>query len=288
MPVVQEQKSRSTFEDKVILITIAASLLVALLLFLFSNEPGTGTVVATFLGLGLAAMVYRFLGGVGETSFQIKAWKIAGTGAFLIGTIWFIDSRLQTEIKWEPEPNNTHWFAVDNRGLPIGVKVSGAGEISMPKEGIWDGVPLQIQHQGEKYKIFTADDSVTFSHGYLSRESLAAQHLSNSITLSIKPGKFVVTDSLLRPYTKYYNLDPLPFYISTNRYGGEFSRYALHDKTGEELYRGQIQGRGAEIIQIDSVYYFVAVTMVNHQPVELKDKYAKFVIGEVAVEMAIK
>ncbi len=288
MAIAQKEKTRDTFEDKVILITIAASLLVALLLFLLSNEPGTGTVVATFLGLGLAAMVYRFLGGIGDTSFQIKAWKIAGTGAFLIGTIWFIDSRLQTEIRWDPAPNNAHWFAIDNNGLPISVKISGAGKITKPKDEIWANTLLQLQRNGDKFQVYVNGDSSHFTHGYLSKENLRAQNLSNSLSLSIKPGKFVITDSLLRPYTPYYNLDPLPFYLSTRRYGGEYSRYALHNKKGEELYQGQIRGRGAEIIEIDGVYYFVAVTMVNHQFAELKDKYAKFAIGELAVEMALK
>ncbi|KAA3610608.1 MAG: hypothetical protein DWQ05_21565 [Calditrichaeota bacterium] len=286
--VDENEKTRNTFEDKVILTTITFSLLLAVLLFLFSKAPGTGTVVATFLGLGLAALVYRFLGGIGETSFQIRAWKIAGTGAFLIGTIWFIDSRLQTEVAWNPPPNNTLWFAVDSRGMPLEVIVEGAGAIKLPDPEIWSKSQLKVKKAGDLFQVYAGNDSVSFNHGYVTKENLASLNLANTFSLTVQPGKFVITDSLLRPYTKHYNLDPLPFFISTGRYGGEYSRYSLHNRTGEKLYQGQIRGRGAEIIEIGDKHYFVAVTMVNHQLPEWKDKYAKFAIGELKIQTALK
>ncbi|MCA9735269.1 MAG: hypothetical protein H6696_15780 [Deferribacteres bacterium] len=286
--VSPENNHKNSFEDKVILTTIIFSLLIAVLLFLLSTIPGTGTVVATFLGLGLAALVYRFLGGIGETSFQIRAWKIAGTGAFLIGTIWFIDSRLQTEVQWHPARNTAQWFAIDNHGIPLQVDVGGVGSISKPKADVLAKNQLSMQKSGDGYLVNADFDSASFTHGYISKENLSALNLSNDFSLSVLPGKFVITDSLLRPYTKFYNLDPLPFYISTGRYGGEYSRFSLHNKEGKQLYQGQIRGRGAEIIQVDGAFYFVAVTMVNHELPDINDKYAKFAFAELELKTALK
>ncbi|KAA3662406.1 MAG: hypothetical protein DWQ10_02485, partial [Calditrichaeota bacterium] len=228
----------------------------------------------------------RFLGGVGETSFQIKAWKIAGTGAFLIGTIWFIDSRLQTENQWDPPRNNTQWFAAGDNGIPLEVRIQGQGAIEKPFADIWAKNQLLMEKTGENFALYAEHDSTVFSHGYVTKENLKALNLSNDFALSVQ--QYVITDSLIRPYTKFYNLDPIPLYISTGRYGGGFSRYSLHDKKGEELYQGRIRGRGAEIIQIDDAFYFVAVTMVNHQSNDINENYAKFAIAALAINTAIK
>jgi len=54
--------------------------------------------IAVSVATAVAALVYGFLGGVAETSFQFGAFKLAGSGALLIGASFWIDKRLAEEM----------------------------------------------------------------------------------------------------------------------------------------------------------------------------------------------
>jgi hypothetical protein len=55
-------------------------------------------VEALLLATGVAVPIYRFLGGIGDSSFTMGALKLTGTAAFLVGMTWFVDSKLVEEL----------------------------------------------------------------------------------------------------------------------------------------------------------------------------------------------
>lgn len=87
--------------DIVICLTVALSLILALF-FAYSlverHADYPPTIVSVFLGLTIAALTYRFLGGVDGTSFQVGVLKLGGSAALLIGTTWFLSERIKTEM----------------------------------------------------------------------------------------------------------------------------------------------------------------------------------------------
>ena len=58
--------------------------------------------IAIATATAVSALIYRFLGGVAGASFTIGALKLAGTGAMLIGTAWWVDDRLTVELPTTP------------------------------------------------------------------------------------------------------------------------------------------------------------------------------------------
>lgn len=89
-------------EDLVITIAVAVGLIVALALTIASvawKLEFPPTITSTFLAIALAALTYRFLGGVGGAEFSVGLLKLGGSAAFVVGLIWFVGDRLRVEQK---------------------------------------------------------------------------------------------------------------------------------------------------------------------------------------------
>ena len=87
-------------EDLVITIAVAAGLVIALALTVAAvvwHVSFPPTIISTFLALALAALTYRFLGGVGGAEFSVGLLKLGGSAAFIVGLIWFVGDRLRDE-----------------------------------------------------------------------------------------------------------------------------------------------------------------------------------------------
>jgi hypothetical protein len=55
------------------------------------------TLISTFLGIMVAALTYRFLGGTGEIEFKLGALKLAGSAALLLAVALIMGDRFRTE-----------------------------------------------------------------------------------------------------------------------------------------------------------------------------------------------
>jgi len=89
-------------EDLVITIAVAVGLIVALALTVASvawKLDFPPTITSAFLAIALAALTYRFLGGVGGAEFSVGLLKLGGSAAFVVGLIWFVGDRLREEQK---------------------------------------------------------------------------------------------------------------------------------------------------------------------------------------------
>ncbi|RAP33490.1 hypothetical protein DID80_08030, partial [Candidatus Marinamargulisbacteria bacterium SCGC AAA071-K20] len=76
---------------------------------------------------------------------------------------------------------------------------------------------------------------------------------------------FIVTEKL-GEFSEPLDLDPLPFHLKTKRFGGEYSRFQLLDKSQAVIYDGAIYRRQAQVIKLGDDYYVFSVVAVNHNP----------------------
>ncbi|MEW8338781.1 MAG: hypothetical protein AB2708_02955 [Candidatus Thiodiazotropha taylori] len=53
---------------------------------------------AVFLGIAVASMLYRFLGGIHDATFAIGALKVTGSAAVLLGMAWWLNDVLEIQI----------------------------------------------------------------------------------------------------------------------------------------------------------------------------------------------
>jgi len=89
-------------DDIVICVTVVLCLGIALFLAVQLVDGGSEyppTLISTFLGISIAALTYRFLGGTGGTEFSVGLLKLGGSAALLLGTAWFVGDRLRDEIR---------------------------------------------------------------------------------------------------------------------------------------------------------------------------------------------
>jgi hypothetical protein len=87
--------------DVIICVTIGLSLILALFFSVSLVERHLDyppTLISVFLGLSVAALTYRFLGGVDGTEFRVGVLKLGGSAALLIGTTWFLSERIKDEL----------------------------------------------------------------------------------------------------------------------------------------------------------------------------------------------
>lgn len=64
-------------------------------------------VVSLLLATGVASLIYRFLGGIADSTFAIGALKLTGTAAFLVGMTWFVNSKMPQPDQAAPDTFTT-------------------------------------------------------------------------------------------------------------------------------------------------------------------------------------
>lgn len=90
------------FEDVVLTVTMVLGFAIAVYFsyaLVVWQQPYPPTLISMFAGIALGAVIYRFMGGLGESSLGIGAAKLGGSAAFIIFFIYFIGDRLREEVR---------------------------------------------------------------------------------------------------------------------------------------------------------------------------------------------
>ncbi len=280
---------RFSSQDIVITGIVVLGLVGSAIIWILKVPP---IIVSFFLATGVASLVYRFLGGIKETTFTIGTLKwgtfrFTGSIGALIGCALLVNGILEQQTRFQLStdltPNVNTWFAIEkNKGIPLEVKIKGTEEsIKEPPLDIFANIQLNINPVGDKLRV-VSEVNPDFILGNLSVEDLQKIGLFN--TIEKKLVNFIVTKRL-SPSTADVDLDPIPFKLSTRHYGGEYSRYTLADKAGNTLHEGAINRRQTEIVKLQDKCYLVAVVEVNHNPKEAQGMYAKFAVGEIVTKI---
>jgi hypothetical protein len=94
-------------DDKVLWIVIAFCLLVPVglaTLWALSGYWYPPMILAMLLGIAVAALTYRYLGGSAKSEFKVGLLKLTGSAALLIGTAWFANEGLSKQMETENLP----------------------------------------------------------------------------------------------------------------------------------------------------------------------------------------
>lgn len=298
-------KNQST-EDIVIITVMLIGFVGGVIICLLDILP---IITAVFLATGIASLVYRFLGGIQSTTFNIGPVKLVGSIAALIGCAWFINNNMVEQIKTknqnmieqresekkhlEFKPDKSQWVAMDiNKCIPVTVKVE-TDELNYltyePKQDIFKNTQLDIDRE---FKIMPEDSKNGFILGKLSVKDLKSINLFNSIKENAN--HFTITTYL------YSNEEADDLFLGnlrlkTKKICCDWTYYSLLD--GDVEYPGEIKQKGYQIHHIKQKYYFVAILALNHtlgekegdevvDKSDRKDKapefnWAKFAIGEI-------
>jgi len=288
-----DSAKNSHFENKVILIAIIVGFVGSIIIYLLSLPA---IMVSIFLATGIAALVYRFLGGATGASMVMGTLKLSGSIAVLLGSAYFINGELikQSEGtgkvklgKISFNPHRSNWVAFDkSNGKPITVKINETDEeLPTPAKNIWKNNPLQLTKSGNRFLIVPENDT-SFTLGTIEVSSLGSSGFFSKLE---KTERFVVTERLNINQRDF--LAPFHFSIKPTAFANEFSRFQLIDKTSDEvIYENQIYRRSYLIDQIQNKTYLIWVVEVKHQEKDPNDEhsshpYVKFAITELSLKM---
>jgi hypothetical protein len=85
-------------DDIVVVVFAGIGLGGGIVLALWTTAP---PIITSFLfSTGIAALIYRFLGGIQGTSFRVGALKLTGTAAFLVGIALLINPYLVAQLRF--------------------------------------------------------------------------------------------------------------------------------------------------------------------------------------------
>lgn len=90
------------FEDIALTVTIILGFGIALYLsyaLVVQQSPYPPTLISMFAGIALAAVIYRFMGGLTTSELAMGAVKLGGSAAFVIFFIYFVGDRLRDEVR---------------------------------------------------------------------------------------------------------------------------------------------------------------------------------------------
>ena len=277
------EKRGLSAEDMVLVAVMALGLLGSPVMYAAGiNIPAV--MHALLLGSAVAALVYRFLGGIAaQTSFAIGALRVGGSLAALLGTaitIYHLFPAPVVPLNELFKPNINGWFAMDKASaLPIRVEVASLGQLPLPNSDALANIPLTLRRSEERF-VVSAKGRQNFDLGTVTENDV--RELGVNVSLSRKSEGFQVTKEL-KSGVEDYDLDPLPLKLRTGKYDEDFTRYALVDADGKE-YPGSIRRRDSEVVQVGNRFFLVAVIEINHQHPE---PWAKFAVGEIQAKIAL-
>jgi len=267
-------RPRLTSEDVVIIIACTIGLIGGVVLFYLNSPP---IIVSLFLATGLSALVYRFLGGIEYAVLGIGALKLAGVGAFLIGSSYWINSYLEKQLIEIFEPSVNTWIAIDHEGNPIEVKIFGRKSVSKPDSVVFYDKPRQITLQNHRYLVSSKKEP-NFILGYIDDTDLSGARLFNDLEEGVEG--FIVT-ARHKENTENVELDELPFRLNTHDFNYGHTKYSLTNENGELILEDTLVGRQAKILKIENEFYMAAVVEFRHHEQKDERNYSKFAFGKI-------
>lgn len=136
---------RHSYTDEIV-VAVFAILGVGGAVFLPLHYNNIPPIITSFLlATGLAALTYRFLGGIQGASFAMGSLKLGGTLAALVGIAMLIDHALGAEIAAEPQYEvwQVSGQVLDDQGNPI--QVFDPGDIAIQPSTVHAGIDGKFQ-----------------------------------------------------------------------------------------------------------------------------------------------
>lgn len=95
-------------DDIVLLVVMAFCITTPVILtslWAFSDRYYPPMLIAALLGIAIAALTYRYLGGTAGSEFSVGVLKVAGSAALLVGTMYFTNEGLAKQMDRDNAPN---------------------------------------------------------------------------------------------------------------------------------------------------------------------------------------
>ena len=108
-------------ETIIMLLLIIVFFASAAVLYFSADSP---ILTAFCMGVVATALLYRFFGGVGGSTFKVATFKASGSVAVFVSVTWFVNDKL---VEQNPiiDPAPSSWLAIDRNGASSAVTIGG-------------------------------------------------------------------------------------------------------------------------------------------------------------------
>lgn len=276
------------FEDIIILSACVVGLFGGIILFFLDASP---VIIAWFIALGSAALVYRFLGGIPEnSSVTSKTLKISGTLGAMLGIAIFMNPILETQMAptrdelFNPPVNN--WIAVSKEKCePVDlaiekIKMKGSNEIKFGSAIFKDKALSLSPKNDDEYQVKPNEQS-PFILGYLKNSNFSKINLFNKLQVE---KDFKITGRLNVNSEK--RIERFRLKLKTNRFNDDNTcDYTLTDDEGTLNYNGSLKRNQGEVIKHNGAHYLVALFEADFSGHDPGSLYVNFLIIEISTKM---
>ncbi len=255
-------------------------------------------IIAILLGISVASLVYRFLGGVRHATFKMTGIKVTGSAAILFAVAYWTNMELKLfvpdiskentplDLSQHVIPKQESWYAVNaDTGNPTSLEFPLFRQSHVPpsyeelsKKYVLRSLNLESSANGLINVVSNNGKDLTLGH--ISEKDLNDLGFFDDNTLSFIPYRVAKFSASQRVDISAN----LPFVIETTEFSENFTRYKLFDRHDSQalIYEGAIELRNAEIVEVNDRFYLISVIEVNHQI--LMGAYAKIYVAEIIVK----
>jgi hypothetical protein len=246
-------------------------------------------VLLIFIGISVTALIYNMLGGLKDSFFGHGAFRVGGSGAFLIGFLFILNPILERQSKPGKNdfvvPHFKEWIAVNKNNLrPVNLyfPFSGITIDSTDFARIKTDDKLMFNIDAEYLYVLKGNPDGA-QVGKIPLNQLE-NRISSIMQLEVKRSMvFQGTLSLnaKTPVTSWF-----PYHIVPIRFEDNVTSYAIHGESSQELLlRSEILLRGTQVHNINGVWYAVTVHSVNH---ESEPFWSRFAIAEIEIHSEVR
>lgn len=246
--------------------------------------------IASFVGLGLATIIYFFLGGMREASLIIAGLRVGGASAIIIFSMSYVSKGLENYIPsplsnvdklFKQAPNE--WIPIGSDGKPIEltietIKFEDANNSIKIKNNFLKNNGLAAEVNNDLLQIFSKSDK-SFSFGMVPISDIRKLKFFNSILdenrclYETNPLTAGATNAAFR---NEYSGQVLPIKINTTIYAANLSGFRIMNADNHEIAYGQLGTREGKIFRFEDECYLIFVLSANHLSVNQSEITTKF------------
>ncbi len=207
------------------------------------------------------ALLYRFLGGVGGSTFGLAAMRFSGSGAVLLGLTWFLNNQL---VEQNPivDPNPQDWLAIGKTGLPTAVKIG-------QKENVPDSLFLSgatwsaILESGNIRVLSPENDRLA----RIELQSISDLGFFNNVEIEMLTGRGIRFTGELR-IGEQEDLSPYPYTIRAEKFVNSYNDFSILDYNGVVIERGFLRSKDFRFFKHEGKHFLIFVSRAVHNDPE--------------------
>ncbi len=215
-------------------------------------------VIAVSVSLVVTACLYRFLGGVEGSRLVVASFRAGGSVAVFGAAVWFINDALEARYP-VVIPERETWVVIDERGLPVNVRV-GQDEAGPDASEFLRDVTWDVKRDADVLRITAGDGE----HD-LAKVRLPPALSSLGLVVGTAGGDGLRYTDDLEEGMEADLYPPYPYRIRADRFGGERNGFSVLNMEGDSVIASDaLRSKSFMFFHHEGKHFLVFVSRAVH------------------------